>query len=183
MDATRSQLLQRENCALIVIDIQEKLVRVVKEASETIENIVRLVKFSDIIGLPLVFTEQENLGETVKEIREEVADFQAISKIAFSCFGSNEFRARIKELNKSCLIMAGIEAHICVAQTALNAMPTHTVHMVADAVASRSPHNKEISLERLRQSGVVVTSTEMLMYELLVKAGTDEFRRALKLVT
>ena len=79
--------------------------------------------------------------------------------------------------------MTGIEAHICVAQTALDAIPSHTVHVVADAVSSRSPHNKEISLERLRQSGVIVTSTEMFIYELLVRAGTDEFRKALKLVT
>ena len=80
------------------------------------------------------------------------------------------------------LNIAGIEAHICVAQTAVHAVSQYTVHVVSDAISSRSPHNREIALQRMQHCGVTITSTEMVMYELLEKAGTDSFREVLKLV-
>jgi len=93
-----------------------------------------------------------------------------------------DVQKKLAQYNKKVLLVAGIEAHICVAQTALEATSRYHVQVVGDAVASRAPHNCEIALERLRQSGITITSTEMLMYELLAKAGTDEFRAVLPLV-
>lgn len=183
MKSSSSVLLKKEDCALLVIDVQEKLVRVIDEADRSIENIVRLIRFSNIVDIPVVFTEQKNLGDTVKEIRREIATFQPLSKITFSCFASEEFCTYLKQLNKKTLIVTGIEAHICVAQTVLDATSEYGVHVVSDAVSSRSNKSKEIALDRLRQNDVTITTTEMLIYELLVKAGTNEFRKTLRLIT
>jgi len=182
MKSFDSALLKKEDCALLVIDVQEKLVRVIDDVKRSIENIVRLIRFSRIVDIPVVLSEQQNLGDTVKEIRDEMKPFQPISKITFSCFASDEFCKSLQYINKKALLVTGIEAHICVAQTAMDGMKEYDVHVVSDAVTSRSVDDKEVALDRLRQNGVTVTTTEMLMYELLVKAGTSEFRKALKLL-
>jgi nicotinamidase-related amidase len=182
MKSSSSALLRKEDCALLVIDVQEKLVRVIDDANRSIENIVRLIRFSNIVDIPIVLTEQQNLGDTVKEIRDEMTTFQPVSKITFSCFASDEFCGYLKHLKKKTLIVTGIEAHICVAQTVLDAINEYDVHVVSDAVSSRSINNKEIALDRLRQNNVTITTTEMLIYELLIKAGTNEFRKTLGLL-
>jgi nicotinamidase-related amidase len=177
-----SPLLRGDDALLVVIDMQVRLLPVIAEKERVIENARKLVTFSRLIGLPIVLTEQQNLGETTPEIRAELEGIQPISKLEFDCFGSPAFAEQIRRLNRDTLIIAGIEAHICVAQTALHAFVNRRVQVVSDAVSSRSPHNREVALDRLRQSGVTVTSTEMVIYELLGKAGTHQFREALKLV-
>jgi isochorismate hydrolase len=102
--------------------------------------------------------------------------------VDFNCFGCEAFVRKIHELNRRTLILCGIEAHICVAQTALHAASDYEVHVVADAVASRSLENRRIALERMSWRGIAITSTEMVIYELLKRAGTDTFREVLKLV-
>jgi nicotinamidase-related amidase len=102
--------------------------------------------------------------------------------LEFDCFESPAFTDRLSQLKRSTLIISGIEAHICVAQTALHVRSSYSVHVVSDAVSSRSLHNREVALERIRQAGIIVTSAEMVIYELLGKAGTDEFREVLKLM-
>jgi nicotinamidase-related amidase len=182
MKSYSSVLLRKEDCALLVIDVQEKLVRVIDDVNKSIENIVRLIRFSNIVDIPIVLTEQQNLGDTVNAIRDEITTFQPISKITFSCFASEEFCRYLKHLKKKKLIVTGIEAHICVAQTALEAVNEYDVHVVSDAVSSRIVNNKEVALDRLKQNNVTITTTEMLIYELLIKAGTNEFRKALGLL-
>ena len=182
MKPSTESLISRENCALVIIDVQQKLVPVIAEADQVIKNIVKLIRFSKIIGLPVILTEQQKLGETVAEIREEIPGLRSISKITFSCFGAKEFGEHISQLNKNTLVIAGIEAHICVAQTALHAMSDYTVHVVSDATSSRSVHNREIALERMRDNGITITSTEMLIYELLTRARSPEFKETLRLI-
>jgi len=175
-------LLEKNDPLLLIIDMQERLVPVIADKETVIENIVRLAKFCRIIGLPAVLTEQQNLGDTLPEIREELKDIEPVAKLEFNCFGSSAFSRRIRKEGRNTLIIAGVEAHICVAQTALHAHPAYVVHVVSDAVSSRSLHNRDVALERMRRQGITVTSTEMVIYELLGKAGTDTFREALKLV-
>lgn len=182
MDASPSLLLRGDDALVVVIDMQERLLPVMAEKERIIENVLKLVKFALIVGLPIVITEQQNLGETHPEIRAALGAVQPITKLEFDCFGSRAFTDRIRHLKRNTLIIAGIEAHICVAQTALHALAAFSVHVVSDATSSRSPLNREVALARMRQQGVTVTSTEMVIYELLGKAGTDEFREALKLV-
>ena len=182
MKPSTEPLISRENCALVIIDVQQKLVPVIAEAGRVIENIVKLIRFSKIVGLPVVLTEQQKLGETVTEIRGEIPGLRPVPKITFSCFGAGEFGEHIRQLNKNTLIITGLEAHICVAQTALHAMSDYTVHVVNDATSSRSVHDREIALDRMRCNGITITSTEMLIYELLTRAGSSEFNEALRLI-
>ena len=175
-------LINRNDSVLVIIDMQEKLVPAVAEKELIVENIVRLVKFSRIIGLPVVITEQQKLGETIPDIREGLQNPQPIAKVHFNCFGADAFSEEIRRIGRNILIIAGIEAHICVTQTALHAVSDFTVHVVSDAISSRAPGNYEAALNRMRQCGVCITSTEMVIYELLERAGTEEFKEVLKLV-
>lgn len=175
-------LLDRKDCALVLIDFQEKLHRVIDDKDRLRDNAVRLAAFAGIVCLPVVVTEQQNLGPTLPEIKEALPAHSVFDKICFDCFGNQAFRDRLGLTNRKTLILAGIETHICVMQTALSALSRYQVHVVADAVGSRDPRNREVALARMQKAGVVVTSTEMFMYELLREAGTDEFRAALKLV-
>jgi isochorismate hydrolase len=175
-------LIEREDSVLLVIDIQEKLMPVIANREKVIDNTIRLLKFSEIIGLPVILTEQEKLGCTVPEIKQEIPNLQPITKLTFNCFLRDEFVEQIRQMGRKTLILTGVETHVCVAQTALYAAPHFRVHIVSDAVSSRSVDNWNVGIERMRQSGAIITSTEMLIFELLKEAGTDEFRTVLPLV-
>jgi nicotinamidase-related amidase len=177
-----SGLIRGDDAVLIVIDMQERLFPVMTDKAKLLQNVVRLLRFSEIVELPVVFTEQEKIGDTLPQIRNLVRSFHPVRKIHFDCFSSEAFKKRVQKLDRSTLILAGIEAHICVAQTALHGADHYRVHVVGDALSSRSPQNREIAIQRMTQYGVTVTSTEMVIYELLGKAGTDTFRQALELV-
>jgi len=180
--SSASHLIAREDSVLVLIDVQEKLMPVIAEKEKVTDNLVRLLKFAHIIGLPLILTEQEKLGNTVPEVFEAARRLSPIRKLDFNCFGCQEFVDEVRRSGRKTLILAGVEAHICVAQTALRAVPHYGVHVVSDATSSRSRHNWKVALKRMRQAGVVITSTEMVIYELLQRAGTDEFRAVLPLV-
>ena len=179
---TTRNMLVEEDSVLIVIDVQEILMPVIAEKRKVIDNVVRLLKFSQIIDLPVVLTEQERLGPTVSEVKEEIPKCTPISKITFDAFANETFVQKLQQLKRKTLILTGVETHICVAQTALHALPDFTVHVVSDAVSSRTLANWTVGLERTKQCGAYITSTEMVIYELLKRAGTDTFRQALKLV-
>jgi len=147
-----------------------------------IDNIVRLLKFSKIIGLPVILTEQQKLGATTPKVNDEIPDVRPISKVVFDCFRNHEFEDAVRDTGRNTLILTGVETHICVAQTGLHALPAFRVHVVSDAVGSRTERNWRVGLERMRQAGAAITSTEMLIFELLQEAGTDEFRATLPLV-
>lgn len=175
-------LLDKDDCVLLIVDVQTRLAPLIHGIGRVSENIVKLVRFAHIIGLPVVLAEQINLGETLPEIREALGDFPAIKKTEFDCFGSDAVASSLSGSGRKVLLAAGIETHICVAQTALSGLRRFDVHVIADATSSRSPVDRDIAFERMRGAGVVLTSTEMLIYELLKRAGTEEFRETLKLV-
>lgn len=182
MTAPKKGLLSIDDSVLVIIDMQERLVPVIAEKEMIVDNVVKLVKFARIVDLPVVITEQQNLGDTLPEIREHLAGLKTITKLEFNCFKAESFVVELKQLERNALIIAGVEAHICVAQTAIHAQASHTVHVVSDAISSRSLHNRDVAIHRILQSGVTITSTEMVIYELLEKAGTNAFREVLKLV-
>ena len=175
-------LISREDCALVVIDVQERLMPVIANKEKVTDNLVRLLKFSQIVGLPVLLTEQQKLGDTLSEVLEARSALKPIRKLDFDCFGCQEFNEEVRQMGRNTLILTGVETHVCVAQTALHAVPEFTVHVVSDATSSRTEENWRVALDRMRQAGVVITSTEMVIYELLGRAGTDEFRAVLPLV-
>lgn len=175
-------MLVLEDCVLVVIDLQGKLLSLMHGKETVLENSVKLLRFADIVGMPVLVTEQENLGPTVEEAVSATPGFEPITKIEFDACRREQFAKALADTGRSTVIVAGIESHICVTQTVLHMLPAYHVHVISDAVASRLPGNKEVALQRMRHAGAVISSTEMVMYEALVRAGTDEFRQVLKLV-
>ena len=178
-------LLSKDETALIIIDVQEKLFEKVEDKNRIADNICRLIRFANILGIPIILTEQypEGLGPTIHRIRDLIPNVKPIEKIEFSCMASREFRRRLSEIKVKNLVLTGIEAHICVAQTAIEAIASgYRVYVVYDAISSRHGEDKAIAIERMKQHGAYVVTSEMLMYEVLRRAGTTEFKEILKLV-
>ena len=176
--------LEAEQCALLVIDMQEKLLPPIFQKEQMIRNAQLLIRAAGVLKVPAVATTQyaKGLGNTVPEIASLLPDSQAINKLAFSCFGSDVFCSMLKRLpgNRNTVLLCGIESHICVAQTALAALREgYIVHVASDAVSSRTEWNWKIGLERMRAAGAVISSTEMAVYELLRASGTEAFKEVL----
>jgi len=173
---------ERNEVAFIMIDIQEKFLPVIHNIDNVITNANRLAKSAYILNLPLIVTEQypKGLGHTVSEI-ELSTDQRIIEKISFDCFGCDEFVEALK--GTKVLVIFGIESHVCVLKTVLEAISRgYEVHVVADAVSSRTSDNRSIALERMRQSGAFIVSTEMILFQLMDRAGTDEFKQISKII-
>jgi len=180
----KSGMPKRDETAFVLVDIQEKFLPVIHEIDTVIINANRLVQAASILKMPLVVTEQypRGLGRTVDSIDLD-AEQKIIEKISFGCFGCDEFKAELEKLRVNSLVMFGIEAHVCVLKTALEAVAQgYEPHVVADAVSSRTAENKNLALERMRQSGVFVVSTEMILFQLMERAGTDEFKAISRLI-
>lgn len=175
-------LLVRDDAVLVIIDVQERLFPAIANKEALLSNALKLVRFAKLLRLPVIASEQIKLGPTVAEIRSELPNLEVISKAEFDALKCAGFARRLDEIGRGALIVVGIEAHICVAQTVLHALPERQVHVIGDAIGSRSVDNWRVGVERMRQAGAVISSTEMVMYELLERAGTDEFRAALGLV-
>jgi nicotinamidase-related amidase len=178
------QPLQAEQCALIVVDIQEKLLPPIFNGHELVKNSQLLVRLANILEIPITVTTQyvKGLGPTVPEIASLLTGTQPIDKLQFGCFGCNDFRSALKSLpgNRNTLLVCGMEAHICVMQTVLGALNDgFLVHVASDAVGSRTRWNWEIGIDRMRAAGAVISTTEMMIYELLGASGTPQFKQML----
>jgi nicotinamidase-related amidase len=177
-----SPFISRDDCVLVIIDMQERLVPAVCQNEKIVANAKRLIALATIMNFPVIVTEQGKLGSTLPELSELVASFDPVSKMTFNCFGTDEFNSAIAATGRNTLIITGIEAHICVTQTALWAQGRYGVQVVNDAISSRVSENVSVAVERMRASGVTITSTEMIIYELLEQAGTDQFKTMLPYV-
>jgi nicotinamidase-related amidase len=176
--------LEAEQCALIVVDIQQKLLPPIFHKETLVKNSQLLVRLAKILSIPIMMTTQysRGLGATVPEVASLLPEITAIDKLEFGCFGSDAFRAGLRALpgSRNTLLLCGMEAHICVMQTALGALNDgYLVHVASDAVSSRSEWNWRIGLDRMRSAGAVISSTEMMMYELLRCSGTAQFKEML----
>jgi nicotinamidase-related amidase len=177
--------LDPEQCALIVIDIQEKLLPPIFEKERLVRNSQLLIRLAGVLKVPTLLSTQysKGLGNTVPEVTSLLPDSSPIEKQVFSCFGSDVFCSALKRLpgNRNTVLLCGMESHICVAQTALAALREgYLVHVASDAVSSRTEWNWKIGLERMRAAGAVVSSTEMIVYEALQSSETSEFKHMLQ---
>lgn len=176
--------LKRKNTALLVIDVQERLAPVIYNKDEVIANTNILISGSGILGVPVIVTEQypKGLGHTCAEIIIPEGN-TPIEKMCFSCYLSEPVKKQLKKLKVKSVLLAGIEAHICVLKTALDLLDNDfEVHIVADAVGSRKESNHRTALKRMKQSGAFIASTEMVLFQLMDVAGTDEFKAISKLI-
>jgi nicotinamidase-related amidase len=178
------RVVKAEECVLIVVDIQEKLLPAIFEKERLLKNAPLLVRLARILEIPIIATTQyaKGLGETVADVQSLLPN-PAIDKQSFSCFGSDAFCSAMKRLpgQRSMVLLCGMESHICVAQTALAALREgYFVYVASDAVSSRTEWNWKIGLDRMRAAGAVISSTEMMIYELLRGSGTETFKEMLK---
>ena len=178
------QPLVADHCALIVVDIQEKLLPPIFNKDELVKNSQLLVRAANILEMPVVVTTQyvKGLGSVVPEIAALVPSVRLIDKLEFSCFGCGEFRSALKSLpgNRNTVLLCGMEAHICVMQTVLGALNDgYLVHVASDAIGSRAQWNWNIGLDRMRAAGAVISTTEMMIYELLRSSGSAQFKQML----
>lgn len=176
--------LNADQCVLLVVDIQEKLLPPIFEKERLVRNSQLLIRLAGILNIPAVATTQyaKGLGATVPEIASLLPEPAAIDKLEFSCFGSDAFCSQMKRLpgNRNTVLLCGMESHICVTQTALAALREgYLVHVASDAVSSRSEWNWKIGLERMRAAGAIISSTEMMIYELLRRSGGAAFKELL----
>jgi nicotinamidase-related amidase len=176
--------LEAERCALLVIDIQEKLLPPIFQKEELVRNAKLLIRAAGVLKIPAIVSTQyaKGLGGTVPEVASLLPETEAIDKNLFSCFGSEVFCNLLKRLpgNRNTLLLCGMESHICVMQTALGALREgYLVHVASDAVSSRTEWNWKIGLDRMRAAGAVISSTEMMIYELMRSSGSPAFKEML----
>lgn len=176
--------LEAEQCALIVVDLQEKLLPPIWQKEQMIKNSQLLIRLAGILKIPALVTTQyaKGLGNVVPEIASLLPENPPIDKVMFSCFGSDVFCSMLKRLpgQRSTVLLCGMEAHICVMQTALAALRDgYLVHVASDAVSSRAEWSWRIGLDRMRAAGAVISSTEMMIYELLRSSGAPAFKQLL----
>jgi len=171
--------LTKEDTVLVVVDIQERLAAVMSERQKVIGNSLHLIEAAKVLHFPVLLTEQypKGLGPTVPEIKEVLSLYEPIEKLMFGCCGEPMFMEAIASTRKSRVILCGMETHVCVLQTCLGLIKEgYIVHVVQDAICSRAKENYSIGVEFMRDVGAVITGTETVLFQLLERAGTEEFR-------
>ena len=174
--------IKREEVQALFIDFQERLLPVMAHRDEVLANAVKLARGLEILEVPHVVTQQytKGIGQTVPQMREALGDETYFDKITFSCLETEEIRAAVEKLaeeGRKTVLVCGIEAHICVQQTVSDLLEAgDRVVVAADCVDSRKPSDCQVSLERMRQEGAVITTCEALLYELTNRAGNERFK-------
>ena len=171
--------IKKENTALLVIDMQKKLLPAIENSEELIENCKILIKGCKILDIPIIYTEQyrKGLGETSEAISELLDEINPIEKFEFSCLENAEIKAKLESLGRRYVIVAGIEAHVCVQQTVLDLMDEDFKPIViANCISSRKAIDKKFALKRLQDYGADVTTYEAILFELLVTSKSPAFK-------
>ncbi|MBN1693750.1 MAG: hydrolase [Dehalococcoidales bacterium] len=177
--------LNTKNTALVLIDFQEKLFPAMYDKDKLLRNVVKLIRGAKVLEIPIILTEQypKGLGPTIPEIKSLIPDIKPVEKVCFNCCDDDLFCTALDGLKRKQLLIAGIEAHICVYQTAIALVGAgYDVQVVGDCVASREPENKVTALSRMVGEGVSLTTVEMALFELLKEAKGDEFKQISKIV-
>lgn len=178
-------MLDTAEAALLLVDIQGKLARMMHQSERLFQNLQILIQGARLQELPIVWAEHvpDKLGRTIDEVRNLLPDHEPLPKNRFSCARDEAILNRLNQLGRRAVVVAGIEAHICVYQTVLDliALGFH-VEVVSDAVSSRTPENLKIGLERMGAAGAHITSVEMVLFELQKVAEGERFRALAKLV-
>lgn len=186
--ASHPMTIARDRAALVIIDVQERLFHAMDadHREEVMRNIKVLATAARRLGLPMLVTEQypKGLGHTLEELTQSLgSDVRPIEKVRFSCCGVEEFQDRLDRTGARQIVLAGIEAHVCVLLSALDLLAAgYAVHVAADAVTSRTQANWRLAMDQLRQAGAVVTATETVLFQLLRQGDTDEFRELARLI-
>lgn len=175
----------REDSLLLIIDFQKAMLKVMDSWERVAARVNQLIRAADVLGVPVLVTEQypKGLGETIPEVLMTIKSPTVFHKEHFSACLENDFLPTVRSLGSSKIVLTGMEAHVCVLQTALDLIAAgFQVHLVDDAIASRSNENRDTAVNLLRDAGAVVTSTEIVIFQWARRSNTDEFRRILPIV-
>jgi len=175
----------REESVLLLVDLQERLFPHIAEKENLLKKTAILIQGIKALNIPWIVTEQypKGLGKTIPEIRVLAKDVTPLEKICFSCMDDQNIRRHLKSLGKRYVILAGIEAHVCILQTAVDLnQQGYTPVIVTDCISSRSIQSKETALQRFMQEGIILSSAESILFELLRYAGSEEFKNISRLV-
>ena len=178
-------MLSVDNSVLLVIDVQEKLFRAIHQKEQLADNLQKLIKGINVLEIPSLLTEQypHGLGATIPEIAQLLPDIKPLAKVCFSCCGDATFLQAFKKLNRKQVLIAGIESHVCVYQTAADLLTAgYEVYAVSDAISSRTEQNRDIGFRMMTQLGAKITSTEAALFELLKVAKGDKFKAISQIV-
>jgi nicotinamidase-related amidase len=178
-------MLSRAAAVLVIIDIQGNLAQAMYDKENLFANTIKLIKGFKVFDLPVIVTEQipEKLGQTIPAISAELEGIKPIAKETFSCWADVHFRDKLESLSRRQVVLLGIESHVCVYQTALDLISNgYNVHPVADAVSSRMKENREIGLTAMKNAGAYLTSTEMVLFELLRTAADPKAKDIFKIM-
>ncbi|CAH6862059.1 Isochorismatase [Vibrio chagasii] len=178
-------MLMRQNTGLVVVDVQGKLARLVDESETLISNCEKLIKGAQVLDLPIIYLEQnpDKLGATVSELNDLLSDAKPIPKFTFNACDEPKFVEAVKAKDVATWLVCGIEAHICVYQTAKGLLELgYKVEVVSDCISSRTALNKELAICRMRESGIQITGLEMSLYELVEDCRAPEFKSILSLI-
>jgi nicotinamidase-related amidase len=182
-------LLARDKSQLLIVDVQDKLLSAISGKDRVVDRCVRLVRAARMLGVPITLSEQypQGLGPTVDSIRDAFANDEfVVDKVEFSCVKNEPLRERLHELRRqgrSQVVIGGIEAHVCVAQTAIDLVSQgFEAFVVADAVGSRAKESRKLALTRLLKASVDVVDSEMVLFEWMERAGTPEFKELQALI-
>jgi len=173
-------LIDRTKAQLLLIDMQERLLPAMAAAERALKHAVILAKTARTLDLPISISEQypKGLGQTVAPLKAEIGNLPVDEKVEFSCWKNAALRERITQNKREQVIVAGIEAHVCVLQTAIDLKGAgHQVFAVTDAMSSRAEPSAQLAFDRMRQAGIAVVTTEMVVFEALGAAGTPEFKQ------
>ena len=172
-------MLTLDNAVLVIVDVQGRLAQLMDDRETLYANLQRMVRGAKALELPILWAEQNprGLGPTIPELTALLEDEQPISKMTFSCCGSPEFIADLAATGRRQVLLTGIEAHICVYNTAVDLLGRdYEVHLVEDAVGARVASNKSVGVRRMCAEGAVLSSTEMALFELIKTAEHPRFR-------
>ncbi|MFO7655582.1 MAG: hydrolase [Bacteroidales bacterium] len=174
-----------ENSTGLIVDYQEKLVKHMFESDVTVRNTGLLIQGLIVMEIPLIVTQQytKGLGETVSELAQYLGGIQKTEKLSFSCYGEPAFVQQLVSTGRKTVIIAGIEAHVCVLQTVLDLLESGFQPVVVeDCITSRKLNDKEVAMKRMRDEGAIITTFESLLFELCKVAGNEKFKAISKLV-
>ena len=174
-----------DNTALLLVDIQGTLARTVHESNLVFDNWLKLIKAAKLFKLPIIMLEQypQGLGATIPEVSRLLEDVPPIEKITFNACLNENFLKKVSETGRKQLLVAGIEAHVCVYQSVSGLLEEHyEVHVASDAVSSRKSWNRLVALERMRDQGAIITTTEIALFEMMRIADNEMFRQFITIV-
>jgi len=180
-----ARILNRERVALLVVDVQERLWPVMRERQRLVDRIVIMIKACDLLKIPIFVTEQypKGLGVTVPPVKQVLGGKEPLVKMTFSCCGLTKVLKALEKRGIEKVIVVGIESHVCILQTALDLLARgFQVHLPRDAVSSRHEEDERTALQRMAREGVVITTVEMALFELLRTAEAREFKQVSRLI-